>query len=203
MGAIDFLHFAYIQFVSSSPGICNSCTIKSYLKHTETCLLTFCRNAGLYLPPPLECSRNNFLPLVWHSHKDSWFGICSSLSWPLWPHLTPQYWPLPRGRECVRCGRELGGSPEHAQLPPLLPPSSACPQGVHPGLLSALRWAYQAPCPYCGGWQEWDGFQTVLGSRTPKAQFPMSFISNRAPFVSCLLLLCPVPKVGGGHRAVI
>lgn len=86
----------------------------------------------------------------------------------------------------------------------LLPFSSACSQGVHPGLLSVHRWAYQVPCPYCGRTEsEWDGFQTVLGSCAPKAQFPMNFISNRAPFVSCLLLLCLVPKLGGEHRAVI
>lgn len=141
MGAIDFLHFAYIQFVSSSSGICNSCTVKSYLKHTETCLLTFCRNAALYLSPPLECSRNNFLPLVWYSHQDSWirdlqFTLLASQAPPHSSTLTPSSW------EGV--GRKSWACPTSTTPPSRSVPtggaswSALCPQVSLPGSLPLL-----------------------------------------------------------------
>ena len=81
---------------------------------------------------------------------------------------------------------ELGESPEHAQLQLFLCLTSACPQwGALPSAL-CLEWVYLL---WQGGGCEWDGLQSVLGGGTPKAQLPTGVVSNRAPFVFCLLFL--------------
>lgn len=52
------------------------------------------------------------------------FGTCSSLSWPPWPHLTPQHRCLPPGRECgvwERVWRKSWACP-----PLTTPPSLLC-----------------------------------------------------------------------------
>lgn len=131
----------------------------------------FCRYADHYF---LHL-RSNFLPMVSCSHEGYWRVSLPNSQ----PHPTPKHSSLlTRGS----VSRGTWESWEEALSVPSFNLSSLSPLPAH-------RWAYQHALTllWQGGQCEWDGFQIVLGGCRPKAQLPAGFISNRAPFVSCLI----------------
>lgn len=114
---------------------------------------------------------------------------------------TPQHSPLLLGGVVSSVQGAWGRSPERAQLPPFLSSTSACPWGCIPvcSLPAGELTRDRLPLLWQGWQREWDEFQTVRGGCTRKAPFPC-LISNRAPFVSCFLLLIHLQSWEGNGR---